>query len=582
MTMLIKIIIYSIFIMSIYSDETRQNPEKSTDKNSGTQSWTCSMHPQIKVPEFGQCPLCFMDLIPLDQKKMLPSNIIELENKLIKSAGILTYPIQKKKDRKNLSLYGKVVLKPSNKFRVTAWVAGRIDKLFISSVGEFVKKGQALYEIYSPILISAHQELIQALNLVKKAEPDSSHFKSLAVNVQAIRQKLQFLGLSESEINRLENTKELIKHITFYAQRSGIIRHVALKEGEYVKEGESVLLIADMSQLWVEASVYENDVQALKGSIQSLILLDSNPQNEILAELIRIDPFVNPITRASRAIFSIDNSKGLFFEGGFARVQVVTNSQLGFLIPHSAPLFIGHNAVIFTRRGNQFKSTIVRIIEKTESYYRIIGNVKEGDEVVVKGTFKLDSEFQLQAKDSMMSTDQLINPYGSRLDLRRPIEKAKDWLAKYEPDHQFLDFSKSLFDSYLELHMSLSEDSFDESKEILIELESLIKQQDISKLSMPSQKVLALFKLNLLRSLTDVKDTIIFKDIRIVFDQLSTWIITFMETKWIINRENMIKFYCSMAFDSKGAFWIQEDEEILNPYFGSKMINCGTRLQWIQ
>tara|TARA_B100000674_G_scaffold498090_1_gene534572 strand:+ start:1935 stop:3677 length:1743 start_codon:yes stop_codon:yes gene_type:complete len=580
--MLLKIFICTICALNAYAVETKQDLEKSVNKNSGSLSWTCSMHPQIKVPEFGQCPLCFMDLIPLDQTKVLPSNIIEVEDKLIKSAGILTYPIQNKKDRKNLSLYGKVVLKPSNKFRVTAWAAGRVDKLFVSSVGEFVKKGEALYEIYSPVLISAHQELIQAINLVQKSDPKSSHFKSLSVNVQAIRQKLQFLGLSKSELKRLENTKDLIKHITIYAQRSGVIRHVALKEGEYVKEGESVLLIADMSELWVEASVYENDIQALKGSIQSLILLDSNPQDEIIAKLIRVDPFVNPITRASRAIFSINNSKGLFFEGGFARVQVVTNSQSGYLVPHSAPLFIGHNAVIFIRKANQFESKIVRIVEKTESYYRIIGNVEEGDEVVVKGTFKLDSEFQLQAKDSMMSTEQLINPYGSRLDLRRPIEKAKDWLAKYKADHQFIEFSKSLFDLYLELHLSLSEDSFDESKEILMELKSIIVQQDINKLSMPAQKVLGLFKLSLLKDLTALEDTIIFKDIRIVFDELSSWIITLMENNWVLRQENVIKFYCSMAFDSKGAFWVQEDEEILNPYFGSKMINCGTKLKWIQ
>ena len=554
------------------------NENNAQDKT----TWTCSMHPQIKVPDFGQCPLCFMDLIPLDNTKVLPSNIIELEDKLIQSAGIATYPIQNKQDRKNLSLYGKVTLKPANKFRVTAWVAGRIDKLFVNSVGEFVRKGQALYDIYSPLLISAHQELIQALNLASEVNPKSSHFKSLSINVQAIRQKLRFLGLSESELKRLENTKELIQHVTIYAQRSGVIRHVALKEGEYVKEGQSVLLIANMSELWVEASVYEDDVQSLRGDIQSLIILDSHPQNEILAKLIRIDPFVDPITRASRAIFSVPNPDSQFLEGGFAKVQVVTNSQAGFLIPHSAPLFTGHNAVIFVRKENQFESRIVRIVEKTESYYRIIGNVTEGDEVVVKGTFKLDSEFQLQAKDSMMSSDQLTNPYGSRLDLRRPIEKAQDWLAKYKVDGTFRELSTTLFQQYLELHLSLSEDSFDDSKEILLEIKSILTTFNTNELSIPAKKIFELFKLSMIKAFSNLENTILFNDIRIVFDQLSSWIILFIENKWLSYDENLIKFYCPMAFDNKGAFWVQDDEEILNPYFGSKMINCGNRLKWIQ
>ena len=554
------------------------NENNAQDKT----TWTCSMHPQIKVPDFGQCPLCFMDLIPLDNTKILPSNIIELEDKLIQSAGIATYPIQNKQDRKNLSLYGKVTLKPANKFRVTAWVAGRIDKLFVNSVGEFVRKGQALYDIYSPVLISAHQELIQALSLASEANPKSSHFKSLSINVQAIRQKLRFLGLSESELKRLENTKELIQHVTIYAQRSGVIRHVAVKEGEYVKEGQAVLLIANMSELWVEASVYEDDVQSLRGAIQSLIILDSHPQNEIIAKLIRIDPFVNPTTRASRAIFSIPNPDSQFLEGGFAKVQVVTNSQAGFLIPHSAPLFTGHNAVIFVRKENQFESRIVRIVEKTESYYRIIGNVTEGDEVVVKGTFKLDSEFQLQAKDSMMSSEQLTNPYGSRLDLRRPIEKAQDWLAKHKVDENFRELSTTLFQQYLELHLSLSEDSFDDSKEILLEIKSILTTFSTNELSIPAKKTFELFKLSMIKAFSNLENTILFNDIRIVFDQLSSWIILFIENKWLSYDENLIKFYCPMAFDNKGAFWVQDDEEILNPYFGSKMINCGNRLKWIQ
>lgn len=556
---------------------------KSSEKTASTSRtnwWTCSMHPQIKVPEFGQCPLCFMDLIQLDQSKVLPSNLIELKDEQVKSAGILTYPIQKNRDRKNLKLYGKVILKPANKFRITAWVAGRVDKLIVNSVGEKVTKGQALYEIYSPVLISAHQELIQALNLVSSTDQNSSHYKSLSINLQAIRQKLRFLGLSESELTRLENTKTLVKHITIYAQRSGIIRHVAIREGEYVKEGQAILLMADMSELWVEASVYEDDLQSMQGITQSLILLDSNPNDEILGKLIRIDPFVDANTRASRAIFSISNSKGLYHEGGYAKVQVVTYSKSGYLVPHSAPLFLGHNAVIFIKKGNQFESKVVRILEKTESYYRILGDLNEGDEVVVKGTFKLDSEFQLQAKDSMMSTKQLVTPYGSRLDLRKPVEKAQTWMSEHSADERFLDISSFLMTKYLELQISLSEDSFDESKAIFLEIQSFIEAQNLYDLPIPSQKVMKLLKLALFKDFQTITSTILFKDLRSTFKTLSLWMILMVETQWISNSENLKKLYCPVAFNNSGGFWIQEEEDIMNPYFGSKMLNCGQKLKW--
>jgi len=564
-----------------HKQEAQQTTSEEASKTqSGEITWTCSMHPQIKAPEFGKCPICFMDLIPLDLTKVLPENVVELGEEQQKSAGLLTVPVQYKHDIKNLRLYGKVVLNPARVSRVTAWVAGRIDKLLVNSIGEQVKQGQALYEIYSPELIAAHQELIQASSLLQNADSKSSHYKSLQINVEAIRQKLRFLGLSESELHRLENTRELVKHVTVYAKRSGIVRNVAVNEGDYVKEGQAVLLVADMSELWVEASVYEDDIQSVQGSIQSLIILDSHPQAEISARLVRVDPFIDPKTRSSRAIFSIPNPEGKFLGGGFARVQIQTHTQAGLLVPHSAPLFIGHNAVLFLKKGNQFESQFVRILEKTESHYRVLGNLKAGDEVVARGSFKLDGEFQIQAKESMMSSEQLLSPYGSRLDLRKPIEKARDWLSMQSASSSFLEFSDSVLDLYLELQLTLGEDSFDDSKEILLEILTAIESFDKSSLSLPEQKVLKHLRLAIYPPFEKVRDSILFHDLRFAFAQLSNWIIAFVEKSWTSQGENLKKVHCPMAFEEKGAYWVQEDEDILNPYFGSKMPGCGSFLNW--
>lgn len=542
--------------------------------------WTCSMHPQIKAVEKGKCPICFMDLIPLDLTNSLPSDMIELSNEQQASAGLLTYPVLYEHDQKNLKLYGRVKLIPSKVSRITAWVGGRIDQLFVSSVGEKVEIGDPLYKIYSPSLISSQQELIQVLDLLKTSKDKSSRFLSLKTNLKAIRQKLLFLGLSKNALQEIEKQKSPASHIIVYAKRSGVVKHVGINEGEYVKEGNPILLIADMSQLWVEASVYEDDVQTLHGSIKALIILDSHPKNEIRAKLERIDPFVDVKTRSSRAIFSIDNFENQYHEDGFARVQIESHSQKGLLIPHSAALFTGQKAVVFVKEEDKFKSTVVRVLEKTESYYRVLGDLKEGDQVVAQGTFKIDSEFQIQAKDSMMSTKELKSPYGSRLDFRKPIEKVTDWLKLKKPSNFLLNKLSSIRELYLELQVTLAESSFDESKDILKEIKTDLESINLDELEANENRVIKLFRQSFNKPLEQALNSKVFKTILPCFSKLSQWMISFSENDWLPIDEDLTKMYCPMAFDKKGAFWIQEDEEVMNPYLGTKMQKCGEQQAW--
>jgi len=516
----------------------------------------------------------------MGQTKVLPANVIELDPSKQQSGAILTYPVKLHHDQKNLILYGRVNLIPSEVYRVTAWVGGRIDKLYISSIGEEVKAGDPLYEIYSPSLIASQQEMIQALTLLKSSKPGSGHFLSLQANIKAIEQKLRFLGLTESDLAQIKRRKSPTSHIVIHAKRSGIVRHVAINEGEYVKEGTPILLIADMSTLWVEASVYEDDLQTIRGQIRSLIILDSHPKDEIIAKLERIDPFVNPKTRSSRAIFSIKNPKGEYHEDGFARVQIESHSKKGLLVPHSAALFTGQNAVVFVKKGHQFTSKRVRILEKTESYYRVLGDLKEGDEVVAQGTFKVDSEFQLQAKESMMSSKELLSPYGARFDFRGPIEKARDWLKLKKPSSNLLRILSEVRALYLELQMALAEDSFDDAKEILKDLHNKLDAIDLNLLALHESRVMQLLVGDLKAPMEKAIRSNVFKGFRSYFSILSTWMIALSENAWVPKEAELRKMFCPMAFDKKGAFWIQEDEETMNPYFGTKMQKCGELKPW--
>jgi len=584
-TFLVVLLLSSILNAS-ESHQHGSAPQKEPileDLSGGTepkQVWTCSMHPQIKQPEKGKCPICFMDLIPLDQSKVLPSDTIELNPDQQKSAGIITYPVRHDHDQKNLLLYGKVNLIPSRVIRVTAWVKGRIEKLFVTSVGERVQKGDPLYDIYSPELVAAQQELIQVRKLLTTASENTSRLLSLEANLKAIHQKLLYLGLSEVDLKKMESLQEPKIRLTIRAQYSGIVRHVAVNEGEYVKEGSPVLLLADMRELWVEASVYEDDLQTMRGDMNALIILDSHPAEEITAKLVRIDPFVDSMSRTSRAIFSIENNNQRFHEGGYARVQIETHSQKGLLIPHSAALFTGQKAVVFVKEGNAFQSRLVRILEKTQSYYRVLGNLQPGDQVVAQGTFKIDSEFQIQARDSMMSSKDLVSPYGTRLDLRSPLQRARDWMGEKSPQAGLVSMMEEMLELYLQGWESLSEDSFDDSREILEEMAGLMEKIRESSLHPHESRIMKWYEAELEKPLVKLREAKVFEDLRPAFLVHSNWLIAWIESGWLPRGDDLYKKFCPMAFDNKGAFWIQLEEEIKNPYFGSEMLACGESKNW--
>lgn len=576
--------IYFLLLIStiVFSSENHNLVTKPIDSTPSNLIWTCSMHPQIRMVEKGKCPICFMDLISLSPAKSLPSDTIELDSDQQKNAGIMTHPVRHDHDEKTLLLFGQVNLIPSRVMRVTSWVKGRIEKLYVASAGENVKLGDPLYDIYSPELVAAQQELIQLKKLLDVSSENKERALGLRANLKAVHQKLLYLGLNQADLSEIETLNEPRTRLTIRAQHSGIVRHVAINEGEYVKEGGPLLLLADMLELWIEASVYEDDLQTVRGNIEALIRLDSYPAQEIRAKLVRIDPFIDPKTRTSRAIFSVENPNLEYHEGGYARVQIHTRSEIGLLIPHSAALFTGQKAVVFVQDGNRFQSKLVRILEKTDSFYRVMGDLKPGDLVVTQGTFKLDSEFQIQTRDSMMSSDELISPYGARLNPKSNLQRALDWMRTRSSNPGMKTMLSEMVKDYLDAWEALSEDSIDESIEALDRMAQAVDK--IRKLSLQDFEG-RIFKwyadeLNpLMKKLHGVGS---FEDIRLVFAMHSNWLVALAESGWISEMTRLEKKYCPMAFGNEGAFWIQDEKEIRNPYFGSEMPSCGTSQEWGQ
>ncbi len=258
----ISLIIIAIVAFSLgsflSSGNSSSNDELSGHNHTEVESsepttWTCSMHPQIKLPKAGKCPLCFMDLIPVESGNAdgLDPRQIKMSESAKMIARIETTPVRKGTPDAEIRMVGKLDYNETKVSDIAAWFPGRIDKLFVNFTGTTVKKGDLMAQIYSPEMIAAQEEFLQARKAVNTISNGSLVLNNTAqATLDASRDKLRLFGLSDDQINEVESLKEIPDHISVYAPASGIVVNKHANEGMYIKTGMRLFTVADLSELW--------------------------------------------------------------------------------------------------------------------------------------------------------------------------------------------------------------------------------------------------------------------------------------------------------------------------------------------
>ncbi len=428
--------------------------------------WTCSMHPQIQLPRPGKCPICFMDLIPIETARgsdELDPSQIRMSETAKKLARIETTPVARAFAEREIRMAGKLDFDETRLSYITAWVPGRLDKLFVDFTGARVSKGDHLVQIYSPELISTQEELVQAIRAVTAlSKASGSVLQSTATEtVRSAREKLRLYGLSGAQIEAIERSGEPSDHLTITAPIGGTVVHKDAKEGMYVSAGTRIYTIADLTKLWVMLDAYESDLSWLRYGQHVTFSSQSFPGEEFDAIISFIDPVVDPATRTVDVRAIVENKDGRLkpemFVTGLVRsrlddagrviqpslagkwispmhpeivkdhpgtcdicgMPLVKAESLGFsakesdtqgaplLIPATAPLITGKRAVVYvelpTDDGPLFEGREIALGPRAGDYYIVRNGLQEGESVVTNGAFRIDSELQIQAKPSMMS-----------------------------------------------------------------------------------------------------------------------------------------------------------------------------------
>jgi membrane fusion protein, copper/silver efflux system len=394
------IILGWIFFHSSQSSAAKKDLSEKSEQNS---VWTCSMHPQIRMHEPGKCPICGMDLIPLSQGSgsSVDPDEIHLSKDAAQLANIITSVAMKQKPEKEVRLYGKVQADERLLQSQVAHISGRIESLKINFTGESVSKGQVLAEIYSPELVNAQQELLEALR-TRNEQP---------LVYKAAREKLSQWKLTDEQINDIEKSAQPQKTISVESNTNGIVTARRVNTGDYVSQGTPLFDIADLSKVWIMFDAYESDLQFLKKGEKISFTLKAFPGEKYSGNITFIEPVIDPVTRVARVRVESDNQAGKLKPEMFATGTAISNLSdyaNHIVIPGSSVLWTGKRSLVYVKfKGSTepvFKLREVELGPRLGDNYIITDGLAEGEEIVTSGTFSVDAAAQLEGKKSMMNT----------------------------------------------------------------------------------------------------------------------------------------------------------------------------------
>ena len=377
----------------------------------GKQLYTCSMHPFIIKDKPGTCPICGMELIKkidgaaggeqtVEQKKQAEMlGHVSLSPTQRVMANVATVEVKQQALNKEINAVGIVQYDQSRQGKVTAWIAGRIDKLHINTVGAFVSKERPVAEVYSPDLVATQQEYLLAIK--SRDQLKNSPIPSIAQNgdglVASAKQRLMLFGVKESQLAELEKAGKPNIRLPIYTPLSGVVIEKMVQQGQYVNTGDPLFNIADLSTVWVEVEVYENEFPNIHLGQQVEIRSQSFPGKPFTGRIVFIYPFLDPKTRTVRARVAMPNPGMKLKPDMFVNAIIKVPLGSSIVVPVTAVIDTGKRQVVWVESmPGMFEPRDVQVGQKTDDKVQILSGLKPGDKVAASGGYLIDSESQLK------------------------------------------------------------------------------------------------------------------------------------------------------------------------------------------
>lgn len=378
---IISVVTYSTMLQS--AEDTPSKAASSSEKK--ILYWVGPMSPNYKRDKPGMSPMG-MKLIPVyaDGGGGADSGpgTIRVSPDVINNLGVRTAVAENKVLHMSIKTVGFVKYDEDQLVNIHPRVSGWVEKLYVKAAGNPVKKGQPLYDIYSPELVNAQEEWILATDRKNKRL------------IKAAEYRLETLRMPQSAINRLKETREVLQRITMYAPQSGVLDNLAIREGNYIKPGTNLMSIGTLKQVWVEAEIFERQAAQVSVGQPVTMTLDFLPGKDWLGKVDYIYPTLDTKTRTLRVRLRFDNENDALKPNMFAQVIIHSQSpDTSLVVPTEAVIRSGSmDRVVLALGEGRFKSVKVKIGRLDDEYTEILAGLEAGTRVVSSAQFLLDSE----------------------------------------------------------------------------------------------------------------------------------------------------------------------------------------------
>lgn len=364
---------------------------KSTEKVADNVFYTCSMDPQVMEKKPGTCPICKMALTKVVIDPNMKNQGLKLSDQQKQLANVQVETVALQLLGEEITLAAMLTENKDKLSTVTARISGRIEKLLVRNVGEYVRAGQPIYEIYSEELSASQRDFLIASQKQKLLKDTDINFKQL---VEAAKNKLLLWGMSDAQIAELESSEQPNNKLIVNSKYAGVVSEVLAEQGSYLSEGSTILKLSDLSMLWAEAQLYVTELPFLNQTKEALVEIPYYAERTIKGQVTFVNPELQPSSKIVTIRVDIPNSQRDYQPGMQAYITLKGKVKNTIAVPTNALIQDANGVTVWLENTDgAFESRMVSVGMSNKDYTEITDGLKAGEKVVVSGAYLLNSEY---------------------------------------------------------------------------------------------------------------------------------------------------------------------------------------------